>query len=336
MPNYFFTDSDGVRQGPLTEQRLQTLVERGIIKPTTPLETEGGHKGLAGQIPGLFTAAPMPSAQTAKAVSITPPPAPKQVFCTNCGNLVSERAVACMSCGARPTGYKEFCRQCGVALNSKQIICIKCGSGLTDAPNCSGMVESISPQAKKLNIYFMVWWICAAASLAIGLIGAITTHLGVGIATDGRNADSILTLGMAFTMISFPISLGGTVFCCILLYLLWKRVPTDIARTSPGKAVGFLFIPIFSFYWFFVAYKGLGEDMNRTLRQRGIQYRINESLGLVYCILSILCYSPLVVPAGLAMSYIAILIGIATLSVAVPFFYAVKGGAIALLEQEGA
>ena len=53
MPNYFFTDSDGNKWGPLTEKRLQTLIDRGTVVPTTPLTTDTGHTGLAGQIPGL-------------------------------------------------------------------------------------------------------------------------------------------------------------------------------------------------------------------------------------------------------------------------------------------
>jgi len=69
MPNYFFTDSDGVKQGPLTAQRLQILADRGIITPTTPLETDTGYKGTAGQIPGLNfdVAMPPPFTQTPQA-----------------------------------------------------------------------------------------------------------------------------------------------------------------------------------------------------------------------------------------------------------------------------
>ena len=52
MANYFYTDENGQKYS-LTEQRLQTLVDRGVITPNTPLETDTGHTGLAGQIPGL-------------------------------------------------------------------------------------------------------------------------------------------------------------------------------------------------------------------------------------------------------------------------------------------
>jgi len=69
MPNYLYTDENGQKYT-LTEQRLQTLAERGTITPTTPLETDTGHQGLAGQIPGLQfkTAAPSPFAQITQTI----------------------------------------------------------------------------------------------------------------------------------------------------------------------------------------------------------------------------------------------------------------------------
>jgi len=61
MVKYFLTDTNGNKKGPYDEQQLQSGIARGIITANTPLETEGGHKGLAGQIPGLnFNAAVPP------------------------------------------------------------------------------------------------------------------------------------------------------------------------------------------------------------------------------------------------------------------------------------
>ena len=73
--NYFYTDANG-QKIPATEQQLQALINQGIITPTTPLETDGGHTGLAGQIPGLNfnIAMPSPFAQPAQAL---PPPTSK-------------------------------------------------------------------------------------------------------------------------------------------------------------------------------------------------------------------------------------------------------------------
>ena len=66
MTNYFFTDAQGNKCGPLTVEQLQTLAYQGVVTPTTPLETDGGHRGLAGKVSGLKfpVAAPPPSTQT--------------------------------------------------------------------------------------------------------------------------------------------------------------------------------------------------------------------------------------------------------------------------------
>ena len=64
MAKFFLTDANGNKQGPYNEQQLQSGIAKGIITPTTPLESDTGHKGLAGQIPGLFPTAPSPFAQT--------------------------------------------------------------------------------------------------------------------------------------------------------------------------------------------------------------------------------------------------------------------------------
>ncbi|MGL4943766.1 MAG: DUF4339 domain-containing protein [Thermoguttaceae bacterium] len=60
MPNYFYTDANGQKQGPVDDQQLQALATQGNITPHTPLETDTGHKGVAGQIPGLKFAAASP------------------------------------------------------------------------------------------------------------------------------------------------------------------------------------------------------------------------------------------------------------------------------------
>ncbi|GHT46135.1 hypothetical protein FACS189454_06790 [Planctomycetales bacterium] len=54
MANFFYYDANGQKQGPITQQELKSLVTQGLITPGTPLETESGHKGKAGQIKGLF------------------------------------------------------------------------------------------------------------------------------------------------------------------------------------------------------------------------------------------------------------------------------------------
>ena len=146
MLNYFFTDANGQRQGPFNDQMLRVLVAQKKILPSTPLETDGGHTGLAGHIPGLFVHSGIPVPQVQTVLQTVPQPVPqsiqRQFFCTNCGNTISERAVACMSCGVKPTGHKGFCRQCGIALNPGQVVCTQCGAKLSGMPDLSSIPDT--------------------------------------------------------------------------------------------------------------------------------------------------------------------------------------------------
>lgn len=76
---------------------------------------------------------------------------------------------------------------------------------------------------------------------------------------------------------------------------MWSIIQDGHARTTAGKAVGFLFIPFFSLYWAFQAYWGLAVDYNRFIarHQVGLQ-RLPEGLFLAFSILNILFYIPFV------------------------------------------
>jgi GYF domain 2 len=82
-------------------------------------------------------------------------------------------------------------------------------------------------------------------------------------------------------------SIGYIVVFYILLYRCWSLIQDGSARTTPGKAVGFGFIPYFSYYWVFVAIRGLAQDMNRYCREHSIPAPvINEELAFWRCILT--------------------------------------------------
>ena len=50
----------------------------------------------------------------------------------------------------------------------------------------------------------------------------------------------------------------------VLLYRFWTLIQDGKARTTPVKAVWFFFIPFFNFYWWYVAYVGLAEDIRAS------------------------------------------------------------------------
>jgi hypothetical protein len=82
------------------------------------------------------------------------------------------------------------------------------------------------------------------------------------------------------------IIVGGAVLWCILFFKSWAAIQDGKQKITPGKAVGFLFIPIFNYYWQFVAIHGLGKQLNRYCSDRGIAGKqVNEQLTLAQCII---------------------------------------------------
>ncbi len=90
-------------------------------------------------------------------------------------------------------------------------------------------------------------------------------------------------------LVCIPALIVATVFWCILLYRQWTLLQGHGARVTPGKAVGFGFIPFYCFYWWFVAYAGLATDTNNYLKTAGItSKRMSFGLAVTDCVISIL------------------------------------------------
>jgi len=102
------------------------------------------------------------------------------------------------------------------------------------------------------------------------------------------------------------------VMSMVLVYKLWATIQDAGPRTTPGRAVGFLFIPFFSLYWVFRVYPGFAAEFNAYIRDRGIDARpVSEGLGIAVCIVALAAMIP----------YVGILIGLANI-VLMWLFYA--------------
>lgn len=74
-----------------------------------------------------------------------------------------------------------------------------------------------------------------------------------------------------------------------LVHKMWKVIPAQYARTTPGKAVGFLLIPFFNIYWNFQAYWGWAQDYKKYVEANNITAPlVSENFALAFCILPIL------------------------------------------------
>ncbi len=113
---------------------------------------------------------------------------------------------------------------------------------------------------------------------------------------------------LCFVIVGLIPIIAGSVIGYILLYRFWSIIQDGKARTSPGKAVGFCFIPFFNFYWLYVAYVGLAKDLNLYCHERHIAGpTVNEGLALTWFILIFCTWIPYV---GIACSVALVVIQI--------------------------
>jgi hypothetical protein len=52
------------------------------------------------------------------------------MYCRNCGNEVSEKAVMCVACGTPPLAGDKYCPNCKAETDKYATICMKCGISL--------------------------------------------------------------------------------------------------------------------------------------------------------------------------------------------------------------
>jgi len=101
---------------------------------------------------------------------------------------------------------------------------------------------------------------------------------------------------------------AGSVVYLTLVYKMWSSIQDGHARTSPGKAVGFLFIPFFGAYWFFQVWWGFAKDYNAYLKRHALQLReLSEGLFLSFNILPFLFWIPFLGWAGILVANVIFL-----------------------------
>jgi hypothetical protein len=94
----------------------------------------------------------------------------------------------------------------------------------------------------------------------------------------------------------------------VLLYNFWKILQDGYAAVTPGKAVGFLFIPLFNFYWAFRAFWGLAQEQNKFIDRHysatigAVPPKANTVLPLIFCIFYLANFTLTLVSTALTSS----------------------------------
>ena len=132
----------------------------------------------------------------------------------------------------------------------------------------------------------MTLFVGVVVSVVAAEEGRMLKELSRELASQGLDVSSAV-LGMLGIIVAIVAALFGLIALisglCIL-HRLWSLIPADKAKTTPGKAIGFLFIPLFNFFWSFIAIYGLAKALNTEARRRAV----SEVTCFFFCCLYLL------------------------------------------------
>jgi len=123
---------------------------------------------------------------------------------------------------------------------------------------------------KKFNKFFV--WVVAFWVFKYLFLSHIPFESSI---LKGDGVEIILGICYAVSLILLAI------YSSILLYSMYKLIYEKKGDISPGKAVGFLYIPIFNVFWSFYVKPALVGRINKYLDEKEIQYHISVSKWVV-------------------------------------------------------
>lgn len=109
-----------------------------------------------------------------------------------------------------------------------------------------------------LVVTFLLVFLCGFPALF--LLNSYQVPRGMGIDDDLTSVIVGILIFFAFA----PFLLANVILTYVVIYKMWASIREGgQARTTPGKAVGFLFIPFYNLYWLFQVWAGFPSDYNK-------------------------------------------------------------------------
>jgi len=146
-------------------------------------------------------------------------------------------------------------------------------------------------------------------SLYFGIIyggmggGFIQIIFGLIFLDSYENSD--IAFGYFFIFLAAASFIASGIMTIILLYKLWDGLQVANPRSTPGKAVGLLFIPFFNWYWAFQCYWGFAVDFNNYISKKEYSIKkISQGVPMALCI----CVICGIIPIINMFTWIAVLV----------------------------
>ncbi len=136
------------------------------------------------------------------------------------------------------------------------------------------------------------WIVLSALSWLAGLV-----YFGLYLDALPRVSNREMEEMLPALAVSLLFGIPAMIFWCMWLHRSWSAVPPEHRSTTPGRAVGFLFIPFFNLYWIFRAIPGLSASIRRATAAVAPQRASSASygLGIAAAVVALIPYVSIVV-----------------------------------------
>jgi len=104
-----------------------------------------------------------------------------------------------------------------------------------------------------------------AGGILVGMLLVVIGAVGSAASPGDPSPTPVVLL-----VVGVLLTLYAEIVFLVLLYKAWACIQDGSSRTSAGQAVGFLFVPIFNFYWIFRALPGFADEYNLYLERAGV------------------------------------------------------------------
>lgn len=155
----------------------------------------------------------------------------------------------------------------------------------------TGFTEIGPPISGVKRAHYGLWITLAILTNVLSVFGIVLVFIG-----EDSYEEGLVTLGVLLCVLGVGLGIWMLILYFIYIHRMWRMLPDSYARTTPGKAVGFCFIPFYNLYWIFVALHGWSKDYNRFINETGRAHiqRVPEGLFLVMCIFIIIGAIPFI------------------------------------------
>lgn len=139
-------------------------------------------------------------------------------------------------------------------------------------------------------------YVASLVLMVFGLVVAAVTALS----SEDAGMPTLLVVSPGIAILAYlQFLIVHIVIMFYVLFKMWDSIQDGIS-TSTGKAIGFLFIPIFSIYWIFKAWAGFPAEYNEFIERHQLNVpRLASSVYMfvpIFALLSILVLPVVAVP----------------------------------------